>query len=147
MATNMYRKYTERKVETWRVAAGTKSGDGVVHPTSSRFGIALSSRGDDTSGVQDLPDGTQRTGIPTGGIGNRPNTTSVATDGSWFLAVVGVTAGETTDATGSVTKEGTPVYRVTADGTYNLSATGAVKIGEVDSGRIRGTRTPVKIGV
>lgn len=146
MATNMYKKYTESKTREWPVAAGTVAGNVVLHPVSSQVGVALTSRGDATRS-ETLPDGTTLSGIPAGGVGNKSNSATVAVDGSWLLTVAGVTAGDTNPATGSAgTPSGTPVYRVTADGTYSLTSTGAVKIGVVDDGVIVGTVVPVLIG-
>lgn len=145
MAKNMYRKYTESLVETWRVPAGTLGGALVLQTGSNKVGVALTARGDVTA-TQDLPDGTQRTGVPIGGVGNSANTTEVARDGSWFFDVVGVTEGDTTASGGTSTKEGTAVYRTTADGTITLTSTGGVQIGRVDACWIVGTSTAVRIG-
>jgi hypothetical protein len=145
MALNMYKKYDEAKTREWPVASGTLAGVVVLHPVSSEVGVTLTARGDATTS-QTLPDGTTLSGIPIGGVGNRPNTAVVAVDGSFLLSVVGVTAGDTNAASGGGTASGTIVYRVTADGTYSLTSTSAVQIGVVDDGTIVGLITPVLIG-
>jgi len=144
MATNMYKKYTEGKTREWPVASGTLPGTVVLHPISNQVGITLTARGDATgpANIVGVTGGT----VNIGGAGNKANTATVAVDGSWILTVVGVTAGDTNAASGGGTASGTPVYRVTADGTYSLTSSGGVKIGVVDDGVIVGTKTPVLLG-
>lgn len=145
MAVDMYKKYTESLTREWPVASGTQAGTVVLHPVSNQVGVTLTARGDSTAaaGIPGVTGGT----IPNGGAGNKANSATVAVDGSWLLPVTGVTAGDTNPATGSAgTPAGTAVYRVTADGTYSLTSTSAVKIGIVDDGVIVGTTTPVLIG-
>jgi len=144
MATNMYKKYTEGKTREWPVASGTLPGTVVLHPISNQVGITLTARGDATgpANIIGVTGGT----VGIGGAGNKANTATVAVDGSWILTVVGVTAGDTNAASGGGTASGTPVYRVTADGTYSLTSSGGVKIGVVDDGVIVGTKTPVLLG-
>lgn len=144
MATNMFRKYDSLKTRAWPVASGTQAGTVVLHPISNQVGITLTARGDSTgpAGIPGVTGGT----VPNGGASLKPNEATVAVDGSWLLTVVGVTAGETNAASGGGTASGTAVYRVTADGTYSLSSSGAVKIGVVDSGVIVGLVTPVLLG-
>lgn len=146
MATNMYKKYTESKVREWPVPSGTQAGTVVLHPVSSQVGITLTARGDSTASAS-IPGVTGGT-IPNGGVGNKANSATVATDGSWPLTVAGVSNGDTNPASGSGggTAAGTAVYRVTADGTYSLTATSAVKIGVIDDGVIVGGVAPVLIG-
>jgi hypothetical protein len=144
MATNMYRKYTEAKTEEWVVPAGTLSGTVVIEPVSARVGVTLTGRGDVTRS-ETLPDGTVLSGIPAGGIGNKPTAATVAVDGSFLFPVAGVTAGETVAGTG--TAKGTPVYRVTANGTLSLTNTAATYVGRIDDCNIVGTRAAVLIGV
>ena len=145
MATNMFKKYTESKTREWAVPAGTKSGDLVVHATSGQVGVALTSRGDSTTAanIHGVTGGT----IPNGGVGNKSNSATVAVDGSWRLLVAGVTDGDTNPESGSAgTAAGTAVYRVTANGTYSLTAAGGTKIGVVDDGVIVDGVVPVLIG-
>lgn len=145
MATNLYKKYTESKTREWPVPEGTQAGVVVIHPVSGQVGVTLTARGDSVApaGIPGVTGGT----IPNGGAGNRANSATVAVDGSWILDVVGVTAGDTNPESGTAgTPEGTAVYRVDADGTYSLTATGGTLIGIVDDGVIVGTRTPVLIG-
>jgi hypothetical protein len=144
MAENMFRKYTEAKTEEWVVAAGTKSGTLVLHTVDTdRVGVTLTGRGDVTKS-QVNPDGTILSGIPDGGIGNKPTAATVAVDGSFLFPVAGVTAGETVAGTG--TPQGTSVYRE-ADGDLVLVGTNNTYVGKVDDGNIVGTRTPILIGV
>lgn len=145
MATNMYKKYTESKTREWPVPSGTQAGTVVLHPVSNQVGITLTARGDSTTAAN-IPGVTGGT-RPNGGVGNKSNSATVAVDGSWLLLVAGATNGDTNPASGSAgTAVGTAVYRVTADGTYSLTATGAVKIGVVDDGVIVGGVVPVLIG-
>lgn len=145
MAKNMYKKYTEAKTREWIVPTGTRSGDVVINAQSGQVGVALTDRGGSTK-TQTLPDGTTISGIPTGGVGNRVGGAVVAVDGSWILTVAGVTNGDT-GAGGAGTDEGTEVYRIAANGTYTLTATGNTFIGVIDDGQIVGGKAPVLIGV
>lgn len=145
MATNMYKKYTESKTREWPVPAGTQAGTVVLHPVSNQVGVTLTARGDSTrpAGIPGVTGGT----IPNGGAGNKSNSATVAVDGSWLLLVAGATNGDTNPESGTAgTPAGTSVYRVTADGTYSLTATGGVEIGVVDDGVIVGGVVPVLIG-
>ncbi len=144
MATNMYKKYDEKKTRRWPVPSGTQAGVVVLHANSNQVGITLTARGDSTTAAN-IPGVTGGT-VPNGGKSMKANEATVAVDGSWILAVVGVTAGDTTVASGGGTAAGTAVYRVTADGTYSLTSAGGVKIGVVDAGVIVGTNTPVLLG-
>lgn len=145
MATNMFKKYTESLVREWDVPAGPLSGTVVIEANSNRVGITITGRGDATKSVT-LPDGTVLSGIPAGGIGNRPTGATVAVDGSWLLPVATVVNGSTAQG-GAGTKKGVAVYRVTADGTYSLVSTGGVLIGRIDDGTIVGGVAPVQIGI
>jgi len=144
MATNMFKKYTEAKTREWVVASGTLSGALVIQANSGRVGVTLTARGDSTKS-QTLPDGTTITGINIGGVGNKPNTATVAVDGSWLFAVAGVTNGDTTGAEAVATPAGTKVYRTSA-GALNLTVTGNTLIGYVDDGFIVGGVVPILIG-
>ena len=144
MATNMFKKYTEAKTREWVVASGTLSGALVIQANSGRVGVTLTARGDSTKS-QTLPDGTTISGINIGGVGNKPNTATVAVDGSWLFAVAGVTNGDTTGAEAVATPAGTKVYRTSA-GALNLTVTGNTLIGYVDDGFIVGGVVPILIG-
>lgn len=146
MALNMYKKYSPAKTREWPVAAGTLPGTVVLHPISSQVGITLTAAGG-TTGAANIPGVTGGT-VPIGGAGNKTNQATVAVDGSWILVVAGVTLGDTDPVGAAVgTASGTPVYRVTADGTYSLTSGGGVKIGVVDNGVITtGNKTPVLLG-
>lgn len=147
MATNMHRKYTESKVEEWAVPAGTVSGDLVRHAVTGKAGVALTGRGDSVKDVP-LPSGQTLSGVPNGGLFNKPTTSVVATDGSFRFEVEGVTAGETVAGTG--TPQGTPVY-VTEAGVKTLTEgdedAPTTLIGRVDDCNIVGTRVAIQIGV
>jgi len=144
MATNMYKKYDEKKTRRWPVASGTQAGQVVVHANSNQIGITLTARGDSTAAAN-IPGVTGGT-VPNGGKSMKANEATVAVDGSWILDVAGVTAGDTTAASGGGTAAGTAVY-MTSGGAYNLTASGNTKIGYVDAGVIVGTKTPVLLGV
>lgn len=143
MAKNMYKKYTEAKTREWAVPAGTRSGDVVINAQSGQVGVALTDRGDATKSYP-LPDGTTISGVPSGGVGNRPGGAVVAVDGSWLLTVAGVTNGDT-GAGGAGTDEGTEVYQ-TVSGDFSLTATDNILIGVIDDGQIVGGVAPVLIG-
>lgn len=144
MATNMYKKYTESLCREWIVPSGTVAGDIVINAQSGQVGVALTSRGDAVSTVS-LPNGMTLTGVPTGGVGNRPGGAVVAVDGSWLFAVAGAVNGDT-GAGGAGTDEGTEVY-AEPDGDLTLTATGNTLVGVIDDGVIVGGVAPVKIGV
>lgn len=145
MANNMFKKYTESKTREWPVPEGPQAGEIVLHPVSSQVGITLTARGDSTTGVN-IPGVTGGTEA-NGGAGNKANSATVAVDGSWLLEVDGAVDGDTNPETGTAgTPAGTPVYRVTADGTYSLTSTDADEIGVVDDGVIVGGVVPVLIG-
>lgn len=143
MATNMFKKYTESKCREWPVPAGTQAGTVVIHPVSDQVGVTLTARGDSTTAIN-IP-GIIGGTIANGGAGNKANSATVAVDGSWLLAVAGVTNGDTNPATGTAgTPAGTAIFRVAADGTYALA--GDAQIGVVDDGVIVGGVVPVLIG-
>jgi len=144
MATNMFKKYTEAKTRAWVVPVGTVSGALVLQANSGRVGVTLTARGDTTKS-HTLPDGSIVTGINIGGVGNKPNTATVAVDGSWLFAVAGVANGDTTGAAAVATPAGTKVYRTPA-GALNLTATSNTLVGLVDDGFIVGGVVPILIG-
>lgn len=148
MATNMYKKYTESLTREWIVPAATQAGVAVVNAASpTMVGVTLTARGDATRAAN-IPGVTGGT-IPNGGVGNRPGGAVVAVDGSWLLAVTGVTAGDT-GAAGAGTDQGTKVYAIVAGGivtSLTTTASANTLFGVVDDGVIVGTVTPVKIGV
>jgi hypothetical protein len=156
MATNMYKKYDEKKTREWDVVASqlpassdpVPAGVLIKHVTSGEIGVTLTASGASTAAVG-IPGVTGGT-IPNGGVGNKPNGAVVAVDGSWLLTVSGVTAGDTTlpsGATGRGTPSGTVVYQHNTTGALSLTSTTGTRIGVVDDGVIVGTVTPVKIGV
>lgn len=146
MTTNMFRKYTEAKTEEWAVPTDTKSGTLVLQDNSGRVGVTLTGSGDATKS-QTLPNGQTLSGIPDGGIGNKPLGATVAVDGSWLFDVTGAAAGETVSGTG--TAAGTKVYRVASTGALTLTAGSApanALVGFVDDCNIVGTRAAILIG-
>lgn len=144
MATNMFKKYDEKKTRRWPVASGTKAGQVVIHANSNQVGITLTARGDNTDGAN-IPGVTGGT-IPNGGKSMKANEATVAVDGSWLLVVTGVSAGDTTAASGGGTAAGTAVY-MTSGGAYTLTSSGNTKIGVVDAGYITSDNTtPVLLG-
>lgn len=144
MATNMFKKYTESKVEEWVVPTNTQSGTLVIEATSNRVGVTLTGSGDATRS-ETLADGTVLSGIKAGGVGNKPLGASVATDGSWLFPVAGAVAGETVSGTG--TAKGTAVYRITASGDLTLTEGTNVLVGRIDDCNIVGTRAAIQIGL
>lgn len=144
MTTRMYKKYTESKTREWIVPEGTQAGTLVINAQSNQVGVTLTARGDAT-GAAGIPGVTGGT-VPVGGVGNRPGGAVVAVDGSWLFPVAGVTNGDT-GAGGAGTDEGTEVYRVAADGSLTLTATGNTFVGVIDDGVIVGGVAPIQIGV
>lgn len=143
MAENMYKKYTEGKTREWAVASGTQSGTLVINAQSGQVGVTLTARGDATraAGIPGVTGGT----VPNGGVGNKPGGATVAVDGSWLFEVAGAVDGETGPG-GAGTDEGTEVYRIAADGTLTLTASGNTLVGVIDDGVIVDGVAPVLIG-
>lgn len=148
MANNMHKKYTESLTREWIVPANTQAGAAVVNAASpTMVGVTLTARGD--SVASRTLGGATISGLPNGGIGNRPGGAVVAVDGSWRLPVTGVTAGDT-GAGGAGTDEGTKVYAVVAAGvvtSLTLTVGTNTFFGVIDDGVIVGTTAPIKIGV
>jgi hypothetical protein len=148
MATNVFKKYTESLVREWDVPAATLSGAAVLEAGSLRVGVTLTARGDVTAS-QTLPDGTTRSGIPAGGIGNRSTGATVAVDGSWIFTVATVANGSTAVG-GAGTDKGTAVYAIVASGVITgltLVSTDNTFFGRIDDGTIVGGKAPVQIGI
>lgn len=143
MASNMFKKYDEKKTRRWPVASGTLAGQVVIHANSNQVGITLTARGD-AVGAANIPGVTGGT-VPIGGKSMKANEATVAVDGSWLLSVTGVAAGDTTATSGGGTAAGTAVY-MTSGGAYTLTSSGNTKIGVVDAGVIVGLVTPVLLG-
>lgn len=140
MATNMFKKYTEAKTREWEVPAGTVANDYVIHEESGQVGVALTDRGDATRPAN-IPGVTGGT-VPSGGVGNKPTTATVAVDGSWLFDIDGATDGET--VAGDGTPAGTTVY-AGADA-QTVALTGTDVIGVIDDGAIVDGRGPILIG-
>jgi hypothetical protein len=149
MATNVFRTYTPGTTEEWEVPASTLAGEVVINNTDSRVGVTLTARGDATTSLT-LPNGQIISNYPVGGVGNKPDTAVVATDGDFLFEVTGVTAGETVGSAQTGTPQGTAVYAVVAAGavtSLTLTSTSNTKIGVIADGNIIGTLAPVSIGV
>lgn len=144
MALNMYKKYTESKTREWIVPSNTQPGTLVINAQSGQVGVTLTASGDATKN-QTLPGGLVVQNVPNGGVGNRPRGAVVAVDGSWLFPVAGVTNGDTGFG-GAGTDEGTEVYRIAANGTLTITATGNTYVGLIDDGNIVGGVAPVLIG-
>lgn len=143
MATNMFKKYTEGHTREWVVPVGTQSGALVLQAVSGRVGVTLTARGDAVR-TRTLADGSILTNISTSGVGNKPTTAVVATDGSWLFPVATVVNGDSTAGAG--TPAGTQVFRVTATGALSLSNVAATLVGTIDDGFIIAGVAPVLIG-
>lgn len=143
MATNMFKKYTEALTREIAVPTGTAPGTPLLEAVSNRPAVTLTGSGDYTLSHTNA-DGSVTSGIPTYS-GTAPLGAVAAFDGTWLLAVTGVTAGPTGSA-GAGTDKGTAVY-ITSGGVLNLTSSGNTLFGRVDDGFIVGTTTPVQIGV
>ncbi len=130
--------YNQEKTREWQVPAGTPQGAAIVS-ASNQPAVTLTPRGDSTATIT-LGSAYTLT-YPNGAPGQRSDSATVATDGSWSGAVV--------DAT-SATLSGELVY-LNTDGTLSLASTGAgaVKYGVTDNypGKASATATTIKIGV
>lgn len=104
MATNKVFAETESKNRERQVPAGTQPGTPLI--INARPAVTLTARGDATK-TSALPGGHSIT-FNNGGVGNLPDSASVAFDGTWlFEGVAGVTA---------TTGQDVPVYITTAGG-------------------------------
>lgn len=140
MATNQVYQYTKGETREWPVPSGTLPGAAVLS-ASNQPGVCLTGRGDNTV-TKTRADGTVIT-RPNGAPGQRSDSATVATDGSWAFPVTG--------ATGATAKN-TLVYAVVSSGavtSLTLTAGSNVKFGVVDSypGKASASDTVVKIGV
>lgn len=139
MATNMLYKYTENATREWPVASGTVAGQPVIS-ANNQPGVTLTSRGDATKTVTSGGNFSQT--FPSGGIGNRSDSATVATDGTFIFPVTGAS---------SATPKNTQVYITGSAPTQTLTLTVAsnVKYGVTDDYPGQGTAgaTAVKIGV
>jgi hypothetical protein len=123
----------------WPVASGTNAGTAVVS-ISNEPGVTLTNRGDSTL---TKVIGTITITIPSGGVGNLPNSATVAVNGTYRGAVTGAT---------SATPKNTLVYAVVSAGAVTeltLTVGTNTKFGVVDSflGKASATDTAIKIGV
>lgn len=118
MALNMLYKYSENKTRELTVPSGVVSGEPVQ--VGNIVGFALTTRGD----------------AATGGIGNREDGATVATDGTFIYPVTGVTG---------ATTQGTPVY-ITTGRTLTLTVGTNVLFGVVDGVNNTAASTAVKVG-
>lgn len=86
MAKNMVYRYTGEKTRERVVPAGTLSGAPLL--LNTRPAVAITSRGDAVSS-QTIGDIT--VSRPAGGVGNLPDSATVAFDGTWEFPVTGAT--------------------------------------------------------
>lgn len=140
MSVNMYKEYTRSKTREWNVGSNVQPGVLVI--VNDQIGVTLTASGG-TTATTNLPGGGTWT-HNIGGVGNKTNAATVATDGTWLFTVAGVADGETVGGTG--TAKGTKVYRVSADGTLTLTASTNTLVGTIDDGVIVGGVAPVQIG-
>lgn len=150
MATNVFRAYTRAKTEQWEVPESTRANDVVIQKVDGRPGVALTSPPGATS-TDTLPNGDTWT-HSVAGVGNRPGSAQVATDGDFILTVAGVSAGQTTGTGTTGTPAGTAVYAtVDSNGVVtglSLTEGSNTKIGVIaPDANIIGTKAPVSIGV
>lgn len=139
MATNQIRQYSREKTTEWLVPAGTLAGAPVVD-INNVPGVALTDRAGQFKSFT-LADGSTVT-RPTTAVGQAAGSSTVAIDGTWRLAVTGVSA---------ATPKNTLVYAVVAAGavtSLTLTASGNSLFGKVDNplGQATAARTAVKIG-
>lgn len=129
--------YNPRNTRSWQVPAGTLEGTALVS-SSNQPAVTLTPRGDSTASTS--LGGAYTITYNNGPVGQRSDSATVATDGTWAGPVTGAT---------STTAEGTLVYYAPADGSLTLTATGNVQFGVVDAypGKASATDTAVRIGV
>lgn len=129
----------EFQTREWPVPSGTLAGTAVIS-AGNEPGVTITNRGDT---VLSKNIGPIAISFPGGGVGNRSDSATVATGGSWSGAVTG--------ADGTQAK-GTPVYAVVSAGaitSLTLTSTSNTKFGVVDSyiGKGVALQTAIKIGV
>lgn len=107
MALNKIYAETPSKNRERVVPANTQPGTPLI--IGGRSAVTLTARGDATK-VSDLPGGYQIT-HSNGGVGNLPDSASVAFDGTWEFSVTGATTSTANDV---------PVY-LTSGGTLTLT--------------------------
>lgn len=140
MASNAVFPYSEEGTEIWTLSATTGPGVAVMGGAAGKQpGVTLTGTGDYAKSQAIGP--YTVSGIPAGGKSLAAKDASIATDGTWEFAVA--------DAAAS-TAQNALVYRVAADGTLTLTASGNVQYGKVNYPRDYVYNTgvlPVKIGV
>lgn len=119
-------KYDEKKTRVRTLAATVLSGTPLLDPLDARPAIAITNSGDATKTITtaDFPlgGGVTTLSYKNGGVGLVGKETTLAYDGTWELAVTGVTTG---------TAGGTSVY-ITAGGALNLTSSGNTLYGKID---------------
>lgn len=134
MAKNLIYRYTGEKTRERVVPAGTLSGAPLL--LNTRPAVAITSRGDAT---QSQTIGDVTVSRPAGGVGNLPNSATVAFDGTWEFAVTGATTS---------TGQDVAVY-ITGAGALTLTATSNTLFGYTDYPRDyfkQAGIAPVRIG-
>jgi len=121
MALNMLYKYSENLTRSWPVPDPTLSGDPRL--VAGVPCVALTSRGDSAAPA-------------IGGVGNPPTEATVATDGTFILAVTGATTS---------TAKGTVVY-ITPANALTLTESTNTRFGVVDGRVLSASSVPVKVG-
>lgn len=119
MALNKVFAETQSKNRERAVPEGTQPGTPLI--INTRPAVALTARGDATK-TSTLPDGVS-VSFANGGVGNLPDSASVAFDGTWlFEGVTGVTA---------TTGQDVAIY-LTSAGALTATATGNTLFGYTD---------------
>jgi len=137
MANNVVFAHTEGLTEFWTLAATTGSGVPVVS-INDQPAITLTGTGDFVKSEALGP--YTISGIPAGGVGLAAKEASIATDGTWTVAVAGGLV---------ATPQNTLVYFIKATGLLTLTVGTNVLFGKVNypKGGIRVAGSlPVKIG-
>jgi hypothetical protein len=119
MAKNLVYLGDTRKNRERPVPSGTLSGVPLL--VDGRPCVTLTARGDAVTS-DTLANGYTIGNIGVGGVGNKPDSATVAFDGTYEFAVAGVTTS---------TANETQVY-ITSGGALNLTATGNTAFGKID---------------
>lgn len=101
MAKNMVYRYTGEKTRERVVPAGTLSGAPLL--LNTRPAVAITSRGD---AVASQTIGDITVSRPAGGVGNLPDSATVAFDGTWEFPVTGATTTTAQDVAVYITGAG-----------------------------------------
>jgi hypothetical protein len=135
MALNKIYAYTQEKTRERQVPANTQSGTPLV--INTRPCVTITARGDATR--SNTVTGITVSG-PVGGVGNLPDSATVAFDGTWEFAVTGATTSTGQDVAVYLTTGGTLTLTVGTNTLYGYTdyPRGYTKVAG---------RAPVRIGV